>query len=189
MGRRWPDPSSQHPIYDSVSVLFCRRQIGSQHVWAYSPFWQPAYANKFLSLSLSTIKHFYIKNHLYIVFPNSRHGAVICIKNEANLVLERLSKRYFTDSLIASSKLGRVAVCELGKAQQTRFSSVTRAAPVHTVQRPITRTGNHSHYSQTHTHWQLLSVSQLSARWPLFSVILCLSVTLLKTHFFNSLLL
>ena len=141
------------------------------------------------SLSLSTIKHFYIKNHLYIVFPNSRHGAVICIKNEANLVLERLSKRYFTDSLIASSKLGRVAMCELGKAQQTRFSSVTRAAPVHTVQRPITRTGNHSHYSQTHTHWQLLSVSQLSARWPLFSVILCLSVTLLKTHFFNSLLL
>jgi len=47
-----------------------------------------------------------------------------------NLILERLSERYLADSFVPSSKLGRVAVCQLSKPQQTTFSLVTTAAPV-----------------------------------------------------------
>jgi len=62
-------------------------------------------------------------------------GAVICDASEANLVLKRLSKRYFADSQVSSSELGGVAVCKLGKFQQTSFSPVTTAAPADTTQR------------------------------------------------------
>lgn len=36
--------------------------------------------------------------------------AIITNITEANLIFERLGERYFTDSLVASSELGRVAV-------------------------------------------------------------------------------
>jgi len=51
---------------------------------------------------------------------------------ETNLVLECLSERYLTDSLVTSSILRCVAMCKLGKPQQTRFSSVSTAAPAQT---------------------------------------------------------
>ena len=59
-------------------------------------------------------------------------GAVICDTDKANLVLERLSKRYFTNLLVSMSVVRRVTMWKLGKPQQTTFSLVSFAAPTRT---------------------------------------------------------
>ena len=57
------------------------------------------------------------------------NGCVCSGSSSWYLVLQRLREWYLADSLVASSILGRVAVSQLGKPQQTRLGPVAAAAP------------------------------------------------------------
>lgn len=103
----------------------------------------------------SGVIHVQYKQHLAEISTRSDQlhrfrswHCIFTLINGANLVLERLSERYLTDSLVSSSILCCVAMRKLGKPQQTWFGSVSTAAPA----------------QQSHTGWKTHHIRAQAAR-------------------------